>query len=106
MEIVVEVLTLSAMLRPAEDAHVALPVAAHAPDIAAACISQEDVRAEIDASCCALEAAGDSGQTSKVHRGVDGNEHVDIFRHRLFSRQRPPEADAMDARRRSGCSHE
>lgn len=65
---------------------VALAVVADAAKVAAGLVGKDDVGTLVDCLGGALEASSEAGKRSKVHGGVDGDEHIGILRHGLVGR--------------------
>ena len=99
-------LPLAAVERPAGCAWVALSVMADAAKVAVGPVGEEDVGAQVNRLRCALEASPEVGKRSKIHGGVDGDEHIGVLRHALLCRQGADQCDPLDTRRRSCCAHE
>jgi hypothetical protein len=77
------VLPLAAVEGLAGCACVALSVVADAAKVAVGPVGEKDVSTQIDRLRCALEAPPGSGKGSKIHIGVDGDEHIYVLRHGL-----------------------
>ena len=97
LEIVVQVLPQAAAERSARHAWVALAVVADAANVAVRLVGKENIGTQVDRLRGALEASPEAGKRSKVHSGVDGDEHISILRHGLVGRQRAEQGDPADA---------
>ena len=107
MQVVVEMLSATAVLREATRAWMALAVVADATDVVAVLVGQKDVGAEIDRLSEAFEPSSSPSQMREImHRVVDRDEHVGVFRDRLRGGERTDKCDAQDTWNIAGSSHE
>jgi hypothetical protein len=106
LEIVIQMLPQAAAERSAGHTWMALAVMADAPQVAPRRVGKKDVRPQVDGLRRALEASPEAGKRSKVHGGVDGDEHVGILRDGLVGRERAQQGDAENAGRGPRRPHE
>jgi hypothetical protein len=106
LQIVVQVLALTAVECAAGHAPPALAVVADAAQVAPRRVGEEDVGSQVDGLRPPLEASPEAGERSKVDSGVDGDEHVGILRHGLVGGERAEQGNPQDTRRRPGRPHE
>ena len=97
MEVVVEVLAVTAMLRAACHTWMALTIVADATEILSTFVREKDISTEIDRLSKSLEPPAGAGQTSQIHGAIYRDEYVGIFWDRLGRRQRAQECDTQYA---------
>ena len=102
MKVVIEVLAAPAMLGETCHAWMALAIMANAAEVTSIRVGEEDVGGEIDGLGLALEAPASAGKLAQVHGGVDGDENIGVFRHRLGRRQRAQERNTENPRATAG----
>jgi hypothetical protein len=83
MKIVVKMVPLPAMLGVAENTWMAFAKMADATKVTPRRIGEEDVSAKIDSLGLPHKTPTGARQPGQVHRSIDRNEDVDVFRDRL-----------------------
>ena len=83
MKIIVKIIPLAAMLGVAENTWMAFAIMADAAKITRRRIGEEDVSTKIDSLGLSHKAATGARQPVQVHRRIDRNEDIDVFRDRL-----------------------
>ena len=106
MKVVIEVLAAPAMLGETCHAWMALAIMADATEVASRHIGEEDVGAEVDGLSRPLEAPASARKFAQIHRTVDRNEDIGVFRNRFACRQRAYKGNTQDARTSTCSSHE
>ena len=98
-------LPLAAVARPAKYSWVALPIMANAPDVTTRLVGKEHVATEIDGLPRTLETAAKPSKGSQVHAGIDGHQHIGVFRDGFVRDERADERNPQDARTRTRRAH-
>src|SRR5215510_9383262 len=80
------------MLSEACHAWMALPIMADATEVASSLIGEEDVGAEVDGLSRPLEAPTSARKFAQIHRTVDRDEDIGVFRNRLACHSEPMRA--------------
>src|SRR6516225_11689893 len=106
MKVVIEVLAAPAMLGEACHARMALAIMADATEVASSLIGEEDVSAEVDGLSRPLEAPTSARKFAQIHRTVDRDEDIGVFRNRLACHQRAYECNPQNARTSACTPHE
>ena len=83
MKIVVKMVPLPAMLGVAENTWMAFAIMADATKVTPRRIGEEDVSAKIDSLGLPHKTPTGARQPGRVHRSIDRNEDIDVFRDRL-----------------------
>ena len=83
MKIVVKMVPLPAMPRVAENPWMAFAIMADATEVTLRRSGEEDVSAKIDSLGLAHKTPTGARQPDQVHRSIDRNEDIDVFRDRL-----------------------
>src|SRR6266702_3814693 len=99
-------LAAPAMLGETCHAWMALAIMADAPEVASSHIGEEDVGTEIDGLSRPLEAPASARKFGQIHRTVDRDEDIGVFRNRLACHQRAHECNTQHARTRACSPHE
>ena len=86
------------MLSEACHAWMALPIMADATEVASSLIGEEDVGAEVDGLSRPLEAPTSARKFAQIHRTVDRDEDIGVFRNRLACHQRAYESNTQNSR--------
>jgi hypothetical protein len=93
MKVIIEVLAAPAMLGETCHAWMALAIMADATEVASSHIGEEDVGAEVDGLSRSLEAPTSARKFTQIHRTVDHDENISVFRKRLACHQRAYEGN-------------
>ncbi len=83
MKIVVKMVPLPAMLGVAENTWMAFAIMADTTKVTPRRIGEEDVGAKIDSLGTAHKTPTRVRQPSQIHRSIDRNKDIDVFRDRL-----------------------
>ena len=83
MKIVVKMVLLPAMLGVTENAWMAFAIMADAAKVTPRHIGEEDVSAKIDSLGLPHKTPTGVRQPGQIHRGIDCNEDINVFRDRL-----------------------
>src|SRR5262249_38594341 len=106
MKVIVEVLAAPTMLGEACSAGMAFAIMADATEVPSSHIGEEDVRAEVDGLSRSLEAPTSARKFAQIHRTVDRDEDIGVFRNRLARHQRAHECNTQNARTSACSPHE
>jgi hypothetical protein len=106
MKVVIEVLAAPAMLGKTCHAWMALAIMADATEVASSHIGEEDVGAEVDSLSRSLEAPTSARKFAQIHRTVDRDEDISVFRTRLACHQRAHEGNTQNAGTSACSAHE
>src|SRR5437870_8706789 len=106
MKVVIEVLAAPAMLGETCHAWMALAIMADATEVASSHIGEEDVGTEVDGLSSPLGAPPSARKFAQIHRAVDRDEDIGIFRNRLACHQRAHEGNTQNARTSTCSPHE
>src|SRR5260370_7327750 len=98
MKVVIEVLAAPAMLGETCHAWMALAIMANATEVASRHIGEEDVGTEVASLSGPLEAPASARKFVQIHRTVDRDEDIGVFRNRLACHQRAYKGNTQDAR--------
>ena len=80
MKIVVKMVPLPAMLGVAENTWMAFAIMADTTKVTPRRIGEEDVGAKIDSLGTAHKTPTRARQPGQIHRSIDRNENIDVFR--------------------------
>ena len=83
MKIVIKMVPLSAVLGMAENTRMAFAIMADATKVTPRRVGEEDVSAKIDRLGLPHKTPTGARQPGQVHRSIDRNEDIDVFRDRL-----------------------
>ena len=83
MKIVVKMVPLPAMPRVAENPGMAFAIMADATEVTPRRVGEEDVSAKIDSLGLPHKTPTGARRPGPVHRSIDRNEDIDVFRDRL-----------------------
>ena len=106
MKVVIEVLAAPAMLGETCHAWMALAIMADATQVASGHIGEEDVGTEVDSLSGPLEAPASASKFVQIHRTVDREEDIGVFRNRLACHERAHEGNTQNARTITCSPHE
>jgi hypothetical protein len=106
MKVVIEVLAAPAMLGEACHTWMALAVMTDATEVASSHIGEEDIGTEVDSLGRPLEASANACKFTQIHRTVDRDEHISVFRNRFACHQRAHEGNTQDTRTSACSAHE
>jgi hypothetical protein len=83
MKIIVKMVPLPAMLGVAENTWMAFAIVADAAKVTPRRIGEEDVSAKIDSLGLSHKTPTGTRQPGQVHRSIDRDQDIDVFRDRL-----------------------
>lgn len=106
MKVVIKVLAAPAMLGETCHAWMALAIMADATQVASRHIGEEDVGTEVDGLSGPLEAPASARKFAQIHRTIDRDEDIGVFRNRLACHQRADKGNTQDARTSTCSPHE
>jgi len=106
MNVVIEVLATPAVLGKTCYAWMALAIVTDATEVSSSHIGEEDVGTEIDGLGRSLEAPASARKFAQIHRVVDRDEDIGVFRNRFARHQRAYEGNAQNARTSTCSPHE
>ena len=87
VEVVIQMSSLTTMLGVAGGPRMARSPMADPTEVASVLRCEEDIGAEIDALCRALETPAGLRERPEIHGGLDRDEQVGVLRHELRGRQ-------------------
>jgi hypothetical protein len=106
MKVIIEVLAAPAMLSETCHAWMAFAIMTDATEVASSHIGEEDVGTEVDGLGRPFEPPASARKFAQIHRTVDRDEYISVFRNRLACHQRAHEGNTQDARTSACSAHE